>query len=442
LTEDERQNPIFISGALNKTDRNIVKLDSLKYQEHITRKFKIKQIDDIFYRYNGKCFDLCKLSELNSICQKELELSGYRKLFTKQAFSDFLHFATGSIIESSSKVFNDQLSYLTLQNGLYNLAEERLQPHTSDIFTTNLLLYDYNPDAKCPRFLKYLDEVFMSDISTINFVQEAVGYVLHKSIPMPALFFLIGNGSNGKSVLTDVLTDLFGEHNACSISLDSLSDEYYLFELCNKMINVSGETPHKKRIASNIIKQVTAGDLISAREPHKSPVKFRPYAKHFLAMNDNPVIDDNSHGMWRRIYIIEFLKTFTKEEMDVHLREKLRKELPGIFTWALEGYRKLRGKDFKLQESHSMENFKQQYMLDSEAVLMFASEKLIKVTNSNEVRLREAHEAYKKYIEKEGLKSFEKKTSFRKILERNGYQVDKSTKDGNQICIFNVELTA
>jgi len=33
-------------------------------------------------------------------------------------------------------------------------------------------------------------------------------------------------------------------------------------------------------------------------------------------MNGNPVIDDNSHGMWRRIYIIEFPKKFTKDEMD------------------------------------------------------------------------------------------------------------------------------
>jgi len=365
LSEDEMQNPLFISGALYKTDKGIVKLDVVRYQEYITKKYRIKKIEDVFFRYNGKCYEVCTEDKLNSICQRELFADGYRRLFTKKAFSDFLHYATGIVIESGNKVYEDKINYLTLQNGLYSLTEEKLINHSPEIFTTNLLMYDYDQSAICPRFLQYLDEVFLSDKATIGFVQESVGYVLHKSIPIPALFFLIGNGSNGKSVFTDVITDLFSEHNTCSISLNSLADEYYLFELCDKMLNVSGETPHKKKIASNIIKQVTAGDLVTARSPHKPPVKFRPYAKHFLAMNENPVIDDNSHGMRRRLYLIEFPHQFTKNQMDVDLRDKLKTELPGIFNWALSGYKRLRSKEFKLQETHSMETYKQQYMIDN-----------------------------------------------------------------------------
>ena len=434
LTEDERHDPLFISGALTKST-NQTKLDIVIYQEYVTKKYKIKKVDDVFYKYNGSCYEVCKEDNLNSLCQKEL--NGYRRLFTKTEFGNFLHYATGYAREDMRTAYLDQVKYLTLQNGLYNLEKNVLIDHTPDVFTTNLLLYNYDPDARCPRFIQYLDEVFLYDAETINFVQESVGYALHKSIPLPAMFFLVGSGSNGKSVFTDVLTDLFGDHNTCSINLNALTDEYYLNELCDKMVNVSSETPHRKKIESNIIKAVTAGDLITARSPHKPPVKFRPFAKHFLAMNDNPVIDDNSHGMWRRIYIIEFPRKFSKKDMDVHLRDKLKKELPGIFNWALEGYRKLRGKDFKLEETHSMEQLKEQYKTDSDSVLSFASDSLKPASDSCRVKFKDAYEAYKIYCEAEGHKSFERKPEFRKILRRNGFIIEPSTRDANQLCILN-----
>jgi putative DNA primase/helicase len=68
--------------------------------------------------------------------------------------------------------------------------------------------------AQCPRVLQYLDEVFLGDKDVILFVHEAVGYTFHKAIPMPAIFFFIGGGSNGRSVFLNLLTDLIGKHTA------------------------------------------------------------------------------------------------------------------------------------------------------------------------------------------------------------------------------------
>jgi putative DNA primase/helicase len=76
---------------------------------------------------------------------------------------------------------------------------------------------DYVPGAKCPRFEKYLEEVFLGDKATINCIQEMVGYVFYKSIPKPGLFCLIGGGGNGKSVFINILLSLFGDekHQTC-----------------------------------------------------------------------------------------------------------------------------------------------------------------------------------------------------------------------------------
>ena len=74
------------------------------------------------------------------------------------------------------------------------------------------------------------------------------------------------------------------------------------------------------------------------KELYKRPSKLKPFAKHYLAMNQLPSIEDDTHGMWRRINVIEFPRTFSEDEMDVELTGKLVAELSGIFNWALEGY--------------------------------------------------------------------------------------------------------
>ena len=70
--------------------------------------------------------------------------------------------------------------------------------------------------------------------------------------------------------------------------------------------------------------------------------------------------DEQNTGMWRRINVIEFPKTFSEDEMDVELTGKLVAELSGIFNWALEGYKRLRNQKFIFSESKSMQRRKQQ----------------------------------------------------------------------------------
>ena len=223
LTEQEMQDPLFISGALHKDGNGKYHLDVVRFQEYMFKKLRLKYLEDetTFFSYSGKCYAVCKRDSLNFKCQDEL--GKYRALFTQQALSSFIHYGIGSKLISGQKAQDDQIRYLTLQNGLFDLNTFKLVSHDPNAFTTNLLPYDYDPAAKCPRFLKYLDEVFQGDTDTINCVQEAVGYAFYKSIPKPALFCFIGGGGNGKSVFIDTLVNLFGTENASSVSLNLLS---------------------------------------------------------------------------------------------------------------------------------------------------------------------------------------------------------------------------
>jgi len=436
LTEEEMQDPLFISGSLLKSDKGM-KLDIIKFQEFMVKKYNLTFLEDVFFKYTGFCYDRLSQVELNKLCQTEL--SKQRKLFTKNCLKDFIHFAIGEALEDKQKAQSDQLNYLTLQNGLFSLEEHRLLEHTPEIFTTNLLPYDYDPEAECPRFLQFLDEIFMGDKERIAFLQEAIGYGFHKQIPKPAVFFFVGTGSNGKSVFLDTITNLYGEHNTSTLSLNSFSKEYYVLQLFGKMVNISSETPRKGNLRTDVIKAVVGGDWVTGRDLYKTPVKFKPYAKHYLAMNETPSIDDPSHGMWRRIYLIDFPRIFSEDEMDVHLTEKLAKELPGIFNWALDGYRRLRSNEFKFIVSKKMAKSKQRLRKDNSSVLAFASEHLMK--NSQEAaRWSDVYASYKSFCEIEGHKDPERKSEVRTQLEALGYIIGSSSKHNNQVVLFDIQL--
>ena len=273
------------------------------------------------------------------------------------------------------------------------------------------------------------------------FVQEAVGYAFHKSIPKAVLFFIIGDGGNGKSVFIDIISSLCGKENVCNISLNRLNDEKYLPELFGKMINVSGETPNARCMNTDLIKSVVAGDWVTGREVYKKPSKFKPYAKHYLGMNTLPEIEDNTHGMWRRIHVIEFPRKFTESEMDVELTEKLMDELSGIFNWALEGYMRLRDKGFIFSKSETMLRSKKIYKQKNSSVIDFAVSHLTSGINpEHSVPFKDVYDLYQGFCLNEGIKRVMPKKIFRSALEAEGYRIDNSSKHANQVRIFDTKL--
>ena len=435
LLPEDLENPFFLKGAIQK-EGNTYKLNIVKFQESMVQENHIiyQEQESSFFRYNGKCYEEMSMDALNNKCQKALGTQ--RELFTKEALSQFRHYAIGdkgTWINPSNQEF---IRYLTLENGLYDLEQKRLVSHTPNIFTTNLLPYKYAPTKECPKFIKFLNEIFLEDQDVIAFVQQAMGYCFHKSIPTPALFLLIGEGSNGKSVFLDVLRSLVGENNCCSVNLKQLGHEYYLLFLRGKMVNISSETPTGNLMSMDIVKAVVAGDQVAGRQTYGMPQTFKPYCKHFFAMNEAPQIDDQTYGMWRRIYVIEFPRVFTDKDMDVHLTEKLLTELPGIFNFAMDGYRQLESNQFQFPKSQSMQKAKTKVRTDTNSVLQFASRYF---KQGASVRLNQVYENYKLFCKNEGIKNPKGKIKFRETLQAFGYEIENSTQDGNQLYLLNVK---
>ena len=92
------------------------------------------------------------------------------------------------------------------------------------------------------------------------------------------------------------------------------------------------------RLNEGLIKQLSGEDPVTARKLYGDEFEFMPEFKLWMATNHKPIIRGTDTGIWRRVHMIPFEVQIPDEKKDKHLAGKLRRELPGIFNWAVEGF--------------------------------------------------------------------------------------------------------
>jgi putative DNA primase/helicase len=237
-------------------------------------------------------------------------------------------------------------------------------------------------------------------------------------------------------VFINTLISLFGEENKEAITLHDLLRPEYRFQLHGKMINVSFETEVHKALDTGIIKALTSGDVVMARDLYKSPIQFRSYAKHFIAMNRFPKIQDQSYGFWRRLYLIEFNRRFSEQEADETLTDKLKQEIPGILNWALEGYYALKANRFRFTKPSRMSSRKREELFKDDSRYHFIREHLVPSPGTH-TKVKDIMEAYVKYCAEMNEKATTRSEMIR-LLEKAKYHV--KTGKGVPATVLNTAL--
>jgi len=243
---------------------------------------------------------------------------------------EYESFKTPGELQQNHKLIN-------LSNGMLDIQNNKLLPHDKEYYSRVQIPIEFDPNAKCPRYQKFLKEIFKDDPKKIEALQDFSGYCLYPEIFIHAALLFIGSGANGKSVFINTFAKVFGKENVSALDPHQFSNGFLLGTLKNKLLNVSSEVQTKSPIESKILKQVISGDLVQADIKYKEPFTFRPIAKHIFSMNEVPLISDRTYAMKRRLIILKFNQTFYGKKEDKRLESKLADELPGILNCCLEG---------------------------------------------------------------------------------------------------------
>lgn len=229
-----------------------------------------------------------------------------------------------------------------VRNGTIDLRTGRLRPHQRTDFITKIAGLEYDPTTRAPLWAAFLDRIFDKNQGLIRFVQKAAGYSLTGEVGEQVFFILWGSGANGKSTLLDLLLAASGDYGmagADELLLAAKGERHptELADLFGRRLVACQETQEGRRFDESRVKRLTGGDPVKARRMREDFWQFSPAHKLWLGTNHRPAIRGTDYAIWRRVRLVPFIITIPPGERDKSLPEKLRRELPGILHWMVEG---------------------------------------------------------------------------------------------------------
>ena len=297
-----------------------------------------------------------------------------------------------------------------------------------DFFSTTLAA-EYNPQAKCPQWEKFLHEIMKGDKELIRFIQRVIGWCLTGDVSEQCFFILYGTGANGKSTFLNTILAMFGDYGrqANPNSFMSLKNESPIRSDIVRLRGVrfiaTSETEEHQKLSESFIKQWTGGEQISTRDLHVKQLEFTPQGKIFLATNHKPKIYGNDHAIWRRVILFPFKRTFLDAEKDIELPNKLKAELSGILNWALEGC--FEWQKHGLMRPESVNVAVNSYREEMDVIGSWLEDSCEIVPEQKEL-IAKLHENYKEWAKNSAEYVVTRKEFTRKMLDR-GYDKVQTT---------------
>ena len=311
----------------------------------------------------------------NGVYRKsENEITMIIKKITNGAFSTHLLREIKASLQAETFFESHMLGlasdYLNVKNGLFNLKSMELVDHQDAYHTIIQIPCDYLPEVNCEEWISFLTEVLGDEPEKIDILQEFFGYCLTPLTNQEKALILLGDGSNGKSVVLNVLEGLIGFENRAAVPLELFKNPHYLAELFGRMVNISTETNTKTQVYEATFKQLVSGETISADQKYGHPFTFKNTCKLIFAFNEFPRVDDKTDAYYRRIIPILFAKQIPESQQNKDLSRELLQEKSGILNWALKGLKRLqRQKGFS--KSKSVNDLIADYRRDNNNVIGF-----------------------------------------------------------------------
>jgi P4 family phage/plasmid primase-like protien len=311
------------------------------------------------------------------------------------------HLRHGSYVERFE--FNKYTGSVPVLNGLLNLASLELKPFDPNIIYTYKLNVHFNPAAKCPKWMAFLDQVLPKEDQPL--LQEYLGYCILPAMPKHKLMWFYGLGRNGKGRVIITLEAIIGKQNCSYLELEEFDGEHRFAtaQLYGKMINVSSEPSTVSLLQTHLLKKITGEDTLDAEVKGKQKrLSFQNIAKPFVLGNQFPKVSDSSLAFEDRTLILKFPNTFTgKNQVDNIERSWLddQVEVSGIFNWMLEGLHRL-GLNHDFTLSKTTKEVLLEFKRTSDAIGAWIEDNCIFNVDSF-MKRKEAFEDYKNYVDQE-----------------------------------------
>jgi P4 family phage/plasmid primase-like protien len=219
---------------------------------------------------------------------------------------------------------------LCFKNGVIDFKEKifrKGQPEDNISMCTNIDYIPLNPAIH----QKTMDDIndFMNKLfpekELCEYMWQHMASTLCGTSANQTFNMYIGVGSNGKSVLVDLLAKVLGDYKG-DVPLTLVTDKRgkvgglapEIVQLKGKRYAVMQEPSKGDVINEGMMKQLTSGkDQIQGRAPYMpQTISFIPQFKLVVTCNTLMGVKANDHGTWRRIRAVPFKALFTDNPIE------------------------------------------------------------------------------------------------------------------------------
>jgi P4 family phage/plasmid primase-like protien len=229
------------------------------------------------------------------------------------------------------------------ENGVYDLDRHTFRdglPEDEISFSTGIDYVEYDPE--CPVASEWLATFLrriQPDESVRDYLVRFLASGLHGVIKTELFHFFTGSGSNGKSVLINLLERALGDY-AAKLPVSLLTQRRAASNAANSEVArlkgrrfaIMQEPSEREVLNVGLMKELTGGDRIQARALYREPFEFQPMMKLVLICNNLPDVHSDDNGTWRRVRVIEYSSSFVENpdpaiENQFKVNEEMRVEV-------------------------------------------------------------------------------------------------------------------
>lgn len=330
--------------------------------------FPVVSVNKTLYMYNEGMYkevtDNYYLKTINTVLGCDMKNTHRNETLSR------IYEISAITLDEYRRIFEPNVKYINFNDCFVEFVVDdgklknklNIKEHTPNIFfkmkidvnfKKNKHLLDIDLREKTPALNQYL-QTSLNDNKERALFMEISGSTFLFTNYTESLFFVRGNGGNGKGLWDRLLKHIIGD-NYCNPNGNELTgdkqNQFTGLEFIDSYVAFTTEI-NKNIKDISLAKKISGLDELNFQLKHSNArIKAIPPSKIFLSLNENAKIYETEDSIKRRCI---FIKMGNKIKVDKTLEGRMRKEKTKIFFRMFQALLKLldRGHRFDLPDSH------------------------------------------------------------------------------------------
>lgn len=329
--------------------------------------------------------------------------------------------------------------YIAFRNGVLDIVTGQMQPFSPDLVITNQIPWDYNPEAYSELADDTLNKLACGDQPIRALLEECIGYCFYRRNELGKAFILTGDKSNGKSTFLDCVKAILGDGNISALDLKELGDRFSTSMMFGKLANIGDDIGDDFLQGSQVatFKKVVTGNRIKAERKGQDPFEFNPYVKLLFSANDIPRMKDKTGAVLRRLVIIPFNASFSKDDPDYDpfIKYKLIQQdnVEYLIKLGVEGLKRIIIND-EFTKSDKVQNQLTEYEEENNPILAFINDTGVDMIENEPTA--DVYKRYQVFCADNAMQPMSNIVFSKQINKRLGFETVVTKVGGKSIRIF------